>query len=231
MYQNTVAIKTKTRDEIAQAYSSDPWWYDLRGFMILSFSYRETLWSQISFFGSNFGEVHLEAAIGTGTLLDIILKYKKLMRRSIPRIIGFDYAERMLNGARKRFKNNKSVELIRADVAKLPYKENYFDTINIANAIHCFPDVASALKEIHRVLKADGTLALNTLLYPDSKNPLNIISIKINNWGIKKGILFTPYHSDEIKTLLDIIGFRIVYEKRKGNVLNVVAKKKVEVGV
>ena len=25
----------KTRDEIAEAYSSEPWWYDLRGFFIL----------------------------------------------------------------------------------------------------------------------------------------------------------------------------------------------------
>ncbi|MGN2393366.1 class I SAM-dependent methyltransferase, partial [Pelomicrobium sp. G1] len=32
----------KTLEKIAQAYSSPPWWYDVRGFFILTFAYRST---------------------------------------------------------------------------------------------------------------------------------------------------------------------------------------------
>ena len=35
--------KGKTRDEIAEAYSSEPWWYDIRGFFILTFAYNSTI--------------------------------------------------------------------------------------------------------------------------------------------------------------------------------------------
>ena len=50
----------KTRDEIALAYKSEPWWYDLRGFFILTFAYNSTLPSQLRFFGPNYGPRHME---------------------------------------------------------------------------------------------------------------------------------------------------------------------------
>ena len=45
----------KTREQIAAAYRSDPWWYDVRGFFILTFAYNSTLPGQMRFFGANFG--------------------------------------------------------------------------------------------------------------------------------------------------------------------------------
>ena len=68
--------KGKTRDEIAEAYSSEPWWYDLRGFFILTFAYNSTINTQLRFFGPHFGPNHLEVACGTGTLLELILRWR-----------------------------------------------------------------------------------------------------------------------------------------------------------
>jgi len=67
----------KTRDEIAEAYSSEPWWYDIRGFFILTFAYNSTIGTQMRFFGPNFGQKHLEVACGTGTLLEMILGWRR----------------------------------------------------------------------------------------------------------------------------------------------------------
>lgn len=215
----------KTRDEIAQAYSSEPWWYDLRGFFILTFAYNSTLTSQIRFFSANFGERHLEVACGTGTLLELILRWRSWTKQPKSVVTGIDYAESMLAGAIKRFAGEPSIDFKHADAAALPFEENTFDTINIANSVHCFPDVDGALKDVYRVLKPSGTLAANVLLYPRTIWPFNRIAERINRWGINKGILFTPYDQMTIREKLVNSGFSIISESITGNCYNVLCRK------
>jgi ubiquinone/menaquinone biosynthesis C-methylase UbiE len=215
----------KTRDEIATAYSSEPWWYDLRGFFILTFAYNSTLGSQLRFFGPNFGARHLEVACGTGTLLELLLRWRKWKRMPASDIMGIDYAESMLAGARKRFAGNPSISLEHADAAELPFPDNSFDTANIANAVHCFPNVDGALRDIHRTLKPKGTLAANVLLYPRTPWPLNRIAERINAWGIRKGILYTPYEQENIRQKIIDAGFEILSESVSGNCYLVLCQK------
>ena len=215
----------KTKDEIAEAYDSTPWWYDIRGFFILTFAYNSSINSQLRLFSPNFGERHLEVACGTGTLLELILKWRKLKKLPESQIVGVDYAEPMLAGARKRFANNSNIELCHADVGELPYPDNSFDTANVANAIHCFPDVDAALAGIHRVLKPGGSIAANVLLYPRTPQPLKAIAERINNWGIRKGILYTPYKQEDIRNRIINCGFEITSESVSGNCYNIIACK------
>lgn len=218
-------IAPNTLQKIEKAYDSPPWWYDIRGFFILTLSYRSTLGFQIKFFGKNIKENHLEVACGTGTLFGMILNWRK--RKKLPdcKISGIDYAEPMLAGARERFKNNKSVNLLKVDVTRMPFSENSFDSINIANSVHCFPEVDKAFNEIFRVMKPDATLAMNVLLYPRGIRPLKYISKSINDWGMKKGILYTPYEQDDVKARVQKCGFEIVEEKISGNAYNIMVKK------
>ncbi|CAN5488825.1 hypothetical protein BH10BDE1_BH10BDE1_22890 [soil metagenome] len=199
------------------AYSSDPWWYDVRGFLILTFAYRTTLWSQIGLFSHNMGARHLEAAIGTGTLFELVLRWRRLRRRSASSVVGFDYADRMLAGAQHRFRKEQDIELIKADISVLPFANGEFDTVNIANAIHCVPDVDSGLRELRRVLKVGGTLAGNVLLEPATQSFANRIARRINAWGIRKGILNRPYTRDEIRRLVLANGFVFQNEIVDGN--------------
>jgi ubiquinone/menaquinone biosynthesis C-methylase UbiE len=212
-------------DKIEKAYSSEPWWYDLRGLLILTFSYRSTIPAQIRLFGNNMGAKHLEAAIGTGTLLGIILKWRKLKRAQKSEIVAFDYAPRMLAGAIKRFRKVPHMNLELGDVTRLKYESNSFDTINVANALHCFPDIKVALSELHRVLKLNGTLAGNILLYPKGRTILDRISNRINNWGIKKGILYTPYQKQEIETALKDLGYKFESSRVVGNCYDFIVRK------
>lgn len=215
----------KTRDEIAEAYDSPPWWYDIRGFFILTFAYNSTIWNQVRFFGNNFGARHLEIACGTGTLLDIIVKWLKFRGRLNSHIVGIDYAEPMLEGARRRFAGNSAIEVRHADAAALPYPDADFDTANIANSVHCFPDVDGAFQDVFRVLKPGGTLAANVLLYPRTIQPFRSIANRINNWGIKKGILYTPYEQAVVRRKLEDVGFEILTEEVAGNCYNVLARR------
>jgi ubiquinone/menaquinone biosynthesis C-methylase UbiE len=215
----------KSRDEIAVAYDSPPWWYDVRGFLILTFAYNSTLTRQLRFFGPNYGANHLEVACGTGTLLALVLRWRTWKQLPQGRIAGVDYAESMLAGAQRRFAGRPQIELRRADAADLPYPDASFDTANIANSIHCFPDVDGALRDVFRVLKPGGTLAANALLYPRGVWPLRAVAERINRWGIRKGILYTPYDVEQIRGHILGSGFEIVSEQVGGNCYDVRAYK------
>lgn len=219
------AFTPKTRDEIALAYKSEPWWYDVRGFFILTFAYNSTLGEMMRQFGNNVGSRHLEVACGTGTLLEMILKWRA--RRKLPRgrVTGVDYADSMLAGAMRRFAGRPDVDLHHADAAHLPFEAASFDTANIANSIHCLPDVDGALRDIFRVLEPGGTFAANVLLFPQGKGPLPAIAQRINDWGIRKGILYTPYRHDDIRQRVLTAGFGIEREGVSGNCYNILARK------
>jgi ubiquinone/menaquinone biosynthesis C-methylase UbiE len=219
----------KTRDEIAEAYSSEPWFYDARGFFILTFAYNSTIGAQLRFFGPNFGADHLEAACGSGTMLEMFLRWRRWKKLPSVKVTGIDYAPSMLAGAKKRFAKNPQVKIQHADAANLPFPDDTFDTANIANSIHCFPTVDEALRDILRTLKPGGTLAANVLLYPAGFPPLRWAAQKINDWGIRKGILYSPFEEDAIRRKVLNAGFEIAKEFKAGNTWNVIARKPVHV--
>ena len=215
----------KTRDEIAAAYDSPPLWYDIRGFFILTFAYNSTLSHQLRFFGPNFGPRHLEVACGSGTLLDLVLRWRRWKRLPDVEVVGIDYAEPMLAGAFKRFAGKPNVRIEHADATALPFADASFDTINVANAIHCFPDVDGALRDIRRVLKPGGSMATNVLLFPRGPWPFRQVADRLDRWGMRKGILYTPYEQADVRGRIVAAGFSVVTEALSGNCYDVVARR------
>lgn len=211
--------------KIARAYDAPPWWYDVRGFFILTFAYRGTLWEQLRLFAGNIGREHLEVAVGSGTLFAMVLKRARREGRTPRRIVGFDYAEAMLAGAVHRFAAEPAIELGIADVGAMPYPDAVFDTVNVANAMHCFPDVPLALREIRRVLRPGGTMAANVLLEPTGIWPLSAIARSINRWGMAKGILHRPYRLAELRAAVQAAGLAVDREEVSGNAWNVIARR------
>ncbi len=211
--------------KIARAYSSEPWWYDVRGFLILTFAYRSTLGAQLRLFGRNMGKEHLELACGTGTLLELVLRWRNWKSLPAARITGVDYAEKMLAGAQHRFAGHPDMMFLHGDAAALTFADASFDTVNIANSIHCFPDVDGGLREAYRVLKPGGTVAANVLLFPRGIGPFRTIAERINTWGMRKEILHTPYNETDIRRRFVEAGFAIKTERVAGNCYEVVAEK------
>ncbi len=219
------ALAAPELERIARAYDSEPWWYDLRGLAVLTFSYRSTLGRQLRFFGENMGPRHLEVAVGSGTLLDYVLGWRRRRGLAPPHIVAFDYAAPMLAGAVRRFRDRPEIELHRADAARLPFGPAAFDSVNVANAIHCIPDVDDALAEIERVLRPGGRVAMNVLLRPRGGWLGRSLAERINAWGQRKGILHRPYDLVELVARVRAAGLCCETAAVHGNTCHLVAAK------
>lgn len=75
---------------------------------------------------------------------------------------GIDYAENMVNFARKRLKDeapNLNVDIKQASVVELPYENNFFNVVTSHRCLMALLDwelQKKAILEIHRVLKPGG---------------------------------------------------------------------------
>ena len=218
---------TAALDRVDRAYSDPAWWYNLRGLGILTFAYRTSVWSQVAFLERNLSQNHLEIPVGTGTLLTLVLRWRTLRRRPIGRIIAVDYSETMVAAAQQAFARWPTVQVARGDVANLAFDNDSFESINIANGFHCFPDPDGALRETYRVLQPRGTVATNVLLYPRGPQPLKWIAQRIDDWGKRKGLLIEPFELEDIRTRFMQAGFTIAAEEVRGNTVNLLARKDV----
>lgn len=96
------------------------------------------------------GKEVLEIATGPGLLAKHIAPAAKT-------VLATDYSDGMIAEARKgACPENLKFEV--ADAMALPYDDDSFDVVLIANALHIVPDPEKALSEINRVLRPGGLL-------------------------------------------------------------------------
>ncbi|MDO5131956.1 MAG: class I SAM-dependent methyltransferase [Eubacteriales bacterium] len=92
----------------------------------------------------------LELATGPGLLAKHVAPAAK-------RMIATDYSDGMIAQAKKGdCPANLTFEV--ADAMNLPYDDDTFDAVLIANALHIVPDPEQVLREIDRVLRPGGIL-------------------------------------------------------------------------
>lgn len=79
------------------------------------------------------------------------------------RVVGLDHSRDMVAAATHLIRERKlqrRVRLYRGDVLRLPFADASFDRVLTVNTIYYWPDVSVPLREIARVLKPGGRLAL-----------------------------------------------------------------------
>jgi demethylmenaquinone methyltransferase/2-methoxy-6-polyprenyl-1,4-benzoquinol methylase len=104
--------------------------------------------------------------LATGTA-DLAL----LIARSHPevRVIGLDPAVRMLEEGRTKIREagfRDRIELLPGDAEHLPFPDDHFDGVTIAFGIRNVPDRARALREMARVTRPGGRVAVLELSEP-----------------------------------------------------------------
>ncbi len=109
------------------------------------------------------GKRVLEVSFGTGYLLSHYAGDYQAY--------GIDFNDSMIEIAKKNL-SQKAVEatLQKAHVERLPFPENYFDTIVNTMAFSGYPNGSRAMSEFNRVLKVGGRLLIVDFDYPSNRN-------------------------------------------------------------
>ena len=103
----------------------------------------------------------LDVCCGTG---DLAIELAKRIPEG--RITGLDFNQAMLDLAQEKTKMIGNLFLIKGDAMHLPFDDNQFDVVTIGFGLRNVPDANQALREIHRVLKPGGQLAILEMSQP-----------------------------------------------------------------
>lgn len=212
-------------DAVSKAYDSSPIVYLLRGVVLVSFSYRSTIGAQVRFFASNLSKSHLEAPCGNGTVLWYVLKEYGLKKIDELDITGIDIAREMLPDAVEKYKDYSNIRFQYGDVTEIPFPEKQFETINVPNGIHSFPDPEAALTDLYRVLAPGGVLAANILLHPRGNALMKWIAHKLLDWGKREALLKDSFEEAAVLSLITSHRFEIIDQRVHGNTLYLKARR------
>jgi len=113
------------------------------------------------------GEKILDVCSGTG---DLALAYaEKVGARGV--VIGTDFCPEMLVLGKEKVveaKPEARVELMVADTLTLPFPDNMFDVVSVAFGIRNVPEYEAGIREMTRVAKKGGRVAILEFSLPES---------------------------------------------------------------
>jgi demethylmenaquinone methyltransferase/2-methoxy-6-polyprenyl-1,4-benzoquinol methylase len=103
------------------------------------------------------GDRVLDAACGTGDLAIAGL------RAGAGKVTGLDFSERMLERARRK---DARIDWVRGDMLALPFADGTFDAATVGFGVRNVADLEAGLRELRRVLKPGGRLAILEITTP-----------------------------------------------------------------
>jgi demethylmenaquinone methyltransferase/2-methoxy-6-polyprenyl-1,4-benzoquinol methylase len=102
------------------------------------------------------GDAVLDAACGTGDLAIADLK------AGAGKVTGLDFSEQMLAQARKK----APLDWVQGDLLALPFADGTFDAATVGFGVRNVADLEQGLRELRRVLKPGGRLAILEITQP-----------------------------------------------------------------
>tara|TARA_B100001741_G_scaffold98609_1_gene80819 strand:+ start:10593 stop:11345 length:753 start_codon:yes stop_codon:yes gene_type:complete len=149
--------KTSKKEQIAKMFDNIAARYDfLNHFLSLGI---DIIWRKIAVreIAKINPKIILDVATGTG---DLAIEISKLKPK---KIIGIDISNNMLNVGRKKMIKKSLDHLIDmqyGDSENLNFNDNTFDAITAGFGVRNFENLDKGLKEIYRVMKCGGKLAI-----------------------------------------------------------------------
>ena len=141
------------------------------------------------------GEVILDAGCGTGIFTLDILSIGST-------VIGLDISRPMLIHAREKLKGYP-FQIVLADILNLPFREGCFDKVLSVTAVEFIQDGKGAAKELFRVTKRGGHIALTTLNSLSPWASQRNAEAKKSHTIFEKAIFRSP---DELRSLVSMEG-------------------------
>ncbi len=177
-------------------------------------NFRRRILTMLEYLDIKDGETILDAGAGEGFYS---LIFSELYPNST--IEAFDYDPELVSMAKSWLKERPKVMIRLADIVRLPYLDQTFDKIVCTEVLEHLPDDRMAMKELWRVLKPGGTLAITVpnRNYPLLWDPLNKIRelLRLGHFSGRHGLLggiwalnhFRLYSPLELKDLVEKSGF------------------------
>jgi demethylmenaquinone methyltransferase / 2-methoxy-6-polyprenyl-1,4-benzoquinol methylase len=109
------------------------------------------------------GDRVLDACCGTGDLA------VAARREGAAEVVGLDFAERMLERARRK---DAAVEWVQGDLLELPFEDVSFDAATVGFGIRNVADLERGLAELARVLRPGGRVGILEITRP--RGPLRL---------------------------------------------------------
>jgi len=123
----------------------------------------------------------LDIACGTGDISEMLInKYKDA------KIEAVDLNENMLEIAKKK---NNGINYMISDMNKLDFKNEIFDIVTGGYALRNAPDLKTALSEVYRVMKHNGTAAFLDFNKTVNKTYQKVELFLLKQWGNLWGII------------------------------------------
>jgi ubiquinone/menaquinone biosynthesis C-methylase UbiE len=159
--------------------------------------------------GLGRGERVLDVACGTG----IVARRAAQRVGSGGRVVGLDINEGMLEVARKVSSEARlSIEWQQGDAKEMPLPDEAFDVVFCQQALQFFPDRLAALREMRRMLAANGRLALSVLRSTEHNPGYRLLADTLERHvGSDAGSMmrspFSSLSADELRELIAGAGF------------------------
>ncbi len=160
------------------------------------------------------GERILDVGCGDGYYLYLLSSLGLRLK-----LYGVDFDKQALATASYNLAGKKITLKTASLMDRLPFEDNYFDKIVMSEVAEHLPDDKKGLKEVFRVLKKGGVLALTVPHhnYPLFWDPLNWVLERTFNTHVKSGFWagiwnqhIRLYYREEIVKVLKKSGFEIV---------------------
>ncbi|MFR9546976.1 MAG: class I SAM-dependent methyltransferase, partial [Rikenellaceae bacterium] len=115
-----------------------------------------------------------------------------------------DFSKQMVDNAAKRL-NIETVTYRVEDATALSFDDNSFDAVIIANTLHVMPNPATALKEIHRVLKDDGLLFAPTFIFDRTSTKTRVKLLELIGFRV-----YNKWNEQELREFVERNHFKII---------------------
>lgn len=186
-------------------------------------------WSEFKIHPAHHVEEFLEGK--TGNILDLGSGAgRHLMKIPKGKMYLVDFSEKMIELTKEKAKKKKiDAEFAVADLTKLPYENNFFDSAIFIAALHCIEGEKNrekSVKELFRVLKKGAQVEVGVWNKKSHKFRNAKSKERFVKWRDKGARYYYLYDADEIYKLFEKVGFKIVFKEDPKQMIIFVAEKK-----
>lgn len=167
-------------------------------------------WRTVRILAPNQDDPILDVCTGTG---DLALAFNKYTKSKAP-VIGSDFCYPMLEiGEQKAKKSNRDVTFVEADAQELPFQSDHFQIVSAAFGLRNVADTDLGLREMTRVCKPGGKVAILEFSHPRMQPIKAMYSWYFKNVLPRIGQMLASNDSSAYDYLPDSVGEFPCYEQ------------------